>query len=72
MPLTVAGGEVFLMPQVPRGQRPLEGCVQGLGPHGHPIVPPVAVTHGDVVRGNIDLLDPEPHAFPQAQPGARE
>ena len=54
------------------GQMPLEWGGQGLGQHGDPIVPPFAVAHGDLVRGTIHLLDSEPHARHQAQPGARE
>ena len=72
MHLAVSGGEVFLMHQLHLGQMPLEWCVQGLGQHGHPILPPFAVTHGDLVIGKIDILDSEPHAFHQAQPGAIE
>jgi hypothetical protein len=72
MHLAVPGGEVFLMYQLHLGQMPLEWCVQGLGQHGHPTVPAFAVTHGDLVTSKIDILDSEPHAFHQAQPGAIE
>jgi hypothetical protein len=72
MHLAVSGGEVFLMHQLHLGQMPLEWRVQGLGQHGHPILPPFAVAHGDLVIGKIDILDSEPHAFHQAQSGAIE
>lgn len=60
------------MQQLPPGQMPLEWCMQGLGQHGNPILPPCAVAHGDVVIGKIDILDAAPHALHQAQSGTRE
>ena len=70
--LAVSGGEVFLMEQLHPGQMPLEWCVQGLGQHGNPVLPAFAVAHGELVIGTIHILDSEPHALHQAQPGARE
>lgn len=45
---------------------------QRIGQHGHAILATLAIAHRDLPRGEIDILDPQAHAFHQAHAGAVE
>ena len=42
------------------------------GQHGHPILVPFGLTHRDLQASEVDIFDPQPQAFQQAQARAVE
>ena len=55
------------MEELHPGQMPLQGLCQRPGEHGDPVLGPLAITHGDVVGGKIDIVHTQAHAFHEAQ-----
>ena len=70
-----ATGQVTLR-RSQRGQRtvhPPPSPVQDMGVHhGRPVLSPFPVTVGNLVLAEVDVFDPQPQTFHQAQPGPIE
>jgi hypothetical protein len=50
----------------------LERLVEQGRQHGHPVLIPLARAGGDLVEGEIEILDAEPERFVEPEPGAIE
>src|SRR5262245_66605802 len=55
-----------------RGEMPSEVTLDDRGKHRDPILVALAAANDDLVRGEVDVLDPEPAAFEDPEPGSIE
>lgn len=50
----------------------LERVLEDARQHGHPVLVPLAGTHGDLMEGEVEVLDPETERFLEPEPSAIE
>ena len=55
-----------------RGQLDAQRLDQAIGQDGYPVLSPLCVPHKNLVLAEMQVLDPQPHAFHQAQTAAIE
>lgn len=68
----VSLGEVASMEGLDAIHLPAQGLFERAGQEGDAILPALAVADEDVALAEVDVLDPEPEAFHQPQPGSIE
>jgi hypothetical protein len=69
---TGASGRVAVVLDTVAGELALKRRHDGGGQHGGPVSPALPASHHDVVRGEVEVLDPQPGALDEAETSAVE
>src|SRR5205823_9027936 len=63
-------GHIALVPSAHLGQMAQQGTLETLGQHRHTVAVTLSAPHPDLVRGEIEVLRPQPQRLEQPHPAA--